>query len=221
MRVGCRISEAPIIQGAQYAMIIPPKHHVARLLIEDAHQKLTHAGQEHILTELRQQFWIPKGRSAVRKVVRSCLTCKKQRATKREQMMAALPAFRTTAYEPCFSHTGVDYVGPLNVKTRRAVVKRWGAIFTCLNSRAVHLELATSLESDCFINVSRRFINRKGAPNVFTSTAEPISLGPKERSEKPLTTATRNRSRMSCYKRDASGYSNHLRLHTLAVFGRG
>ena len=124
MRVGCRISEAPIIQGAQYAMIIPPKHHVARLLIEDAHQKLTHAGQEHILTELRQQFWIPKGRSAVRKVVRSCLTCKKQRATKREQMMAALPAFRTTAYEPCFSHTGVDYVGPLYVKTKRAVVKR-------------------------------------------------------------------------------------------------
>ena len=150
-------------------MIIPPKHHVARLLIEDSHQKLAHAGQEHILTQLRQQFWIPKGRSAVRKVVRSCLTCKKQRATKKEQMMAALPAFRTTAYEPCFTHTGVDYFGPLNVKRGRAVVKRWGAIFTCLNSRAVHLELATSLESDCFINVLRRFMNRRGPPRCIYS----------------------------------------------------
>ena len=145
IRVGGRISEAAITQGAKCPMIIPPKHHVARLLIEDSHQKLAHAGQEHILTQLRQQFWMPKGRSAVRKVVRSCLTCKKQRATKMEQMMASLPAFRTTAYEPCFTHTGVDYFGPSHVKRGRAVVKRWGAIFTCLNSRAFHLELATSL----------------------------------------------------------------------------
>ena len=82
IRVGCRISEAPITQGAKCPMIIPPKHHVARLLIEDYQQKLAHAGQEHILTQLRQQFWIPKRRSAERKVVQSCLTCKKQRATK-------------------------------------------------------------------------------------------------------------------------------------------
>ena len=116
IRVGGRISEAPITQGAKCPMIISPKHHVARLLIEDSHQKLVHAGQEHILTQLRQQFWIPKGRSAVRKVVRSCLTCKKHRATKMEQMMTALPAFRTTAYEACFTHTGVDYFGPLNVR---------------------------------------------------------------------------------------------------------
>ena len=125
IRVGGRISKAPITQGAKCPMIVPPKHHVARLLIEDSHQKLAHAGQEHILTQLRRQFWIPIGRSAVRKVVRSCLTCKKQRATKMEQMLAALPVFRTTAYEPCFTYTGVDHFGPLNVKRGRAVVKRW------------------------------------------------------------------------------------------------
>ena len=44
-----------------------------------------------------------------------------------------------------------------------------GAIFTCLNSRAVHLELATSLESDCFINVLRRFMNRRGPPRCIYS----------------------------------------------------
>ena len=50
MRIGSHISEAPIMQGDKYPMIILPKHHVARLLIEDAHQKLAHAGQERILT---------------------------------------------------------------------------------------------------------------------------------------------------------------------------
>ena len=50
-----------------------------------------------------------------------------------EHIMSALPAFRTTAYEPCFTYTGVYYFGPLNVKKGISVVKRWGAIFTCIN----------------------------------------------------------------------------------------
>ena len=105
----------------------------------------------------------------MRNIVRACMKCKKQRAARMEQMMATLPPFRTTAYEPCFTHTGVDYFGPLNVKKGRAVFKRWGALFTCLNSRAVHLELATSLECDDFINVRRRFINRRGPPKFMYS----------------------------------------------------
>ena len=169
LRVGGRITEAPVSFGAKFPMIIPPKHHVTELLISAYHRKFAHAGQNHILAQLRERFWIPKGRPAIRKMVRSCLACKKQRAKRMEQVMAALPVFRTTAYEPCFTHTGVDYFGPLNAKRGRAVVKRWGVIFTCLNSRAVHLELASSLEADCFINVLRRFVNRRGSPKSIHS----------------------------------------------------
>lgn len=169
IRVGGRITEAPVSFDSKFPMIIPPSHHVTRLLIEHFHQALAHAGQDHILAQMRERYWIPKGRSAVRKVVRSCLSCRRYQAAAMEQMMAALPAFRTTAYEPCFTYSGVDYFGPLNVKRGRAVVKRWGAIFTCLNSRAVHLELASSLETDCFINLLRRFINRRGSPRFIYS----------------------------------------------------
>lgn len=101
-----------------------------------------------------------------------------------EQMMATLPAFRITAYEPCFTYTGVDYFGPLNVKRGRSVVKRSGAIFTCLNSRAVHLEVATSLETNCFINVFRTFINRRGLPKCMYSDNGSNFVG----AEKEITT---------------------------------
>ncbi|XP_068696913.1 uncharacterized protein [Montipora foliosa] len=47
--------------------------------------------------------------------------------------------------------------------------KTWGVLFTCLNSRAVHLELASSLETDCFINVLRRFTKRRGTPKTIHS----------------------------------------------------
>ena len=77
------------------AMIVPSKDHVAQLLIQVFHQKLAHDGQDRTLAQLREQFWTPKGRSAVHKVVRSCLTCKKQRVVGMELMMAKFPAFRT------------------------------------------------------------------------------------------------------------------------------
>ena len=36
-------------------------------------------------------------------------------------------------------------------------------------TRAIHLELVESLDSDSFINVLQRFINRRGRPNTIVS----------------------------------------------------
>ena len=80
------------------------------------------------------------------------------------QEMAELPKVRLTPYEPPFTFSGVDYFGPFYVKRGRGKVpeKRWGAIFVCMNSRAVHLEVVKSLETDDFILVLMRFLNRRG-----------------------------------------------------------
>ncbi|XP_066933480.1 uncharacterized protein [Clytia hemisphaerica] len=83
--------------------------------------------------------------------------------------MANLPEDRITVSTPTFYHTGVDYFGPILVKVLRSRVKRWGCIFTCLTTRAIHLEVAPSLESDDFINVLERFICRRGSPKLIRS----------------------------------------------------
>ena len=76
--------------------------------------------------------------------------------------MADLPLQRVTPDEPPFTRVGVDYFGPFEVKSRRSVVKRYGVIFTCLAIRAIHIEVAPSLDTDSYINALRRFIARRG-----------------------------------------------------------
>ena len=76
--------------------------------------------------------------------------------------MADLSKSRTEPAPP-FTYCGVDFFGPWHIQGGRAVVKRYGALFTCLASRAVHIEVADSLETDSFINALRRFICRRGS----------------------------------------------------------
>ena len=73
------------------------------------------------------------------------------------QVMSELPQMRLAPYTPPFYTTSCDYFGPLTVKIGRGKRdKHYGVIFTCLNTRAVHLELATDLSTMEFLQVLRR-----------------------------------------------------------------
>jgi hypothetical protein len=76
--------------------------------------------------------------------------------------MADLPHDRVNPSAPPFTCVGVDYFGPFIVREKRSMVKRYGVIFTCLAVRAIHLEIARTLDTDSFIMALRRFISRRG-----------------------------------------------------------
>ena len=83
--------------------------------------------------------------------------------------MADLPRERVDVDKPPFTYVGVDYFGPMQVKFRRGTVKRYGCIFTCLVTRAVHLEVAHSLDSNSFLMALHRFMARRGKPQKIFS----------------------------------------------------
>ena len=169
IRVSGRITEAPITYDTKHQMILPQHHFVTELVINHYHVRLGHCGPEHALSKLREEFWIVKGRAAIKKVLGRCFKCKKNHSERMSQEMADLPKVRVTPYEPPFTYTGIDYFGPLNVKRGRGTAKRYGCIFVCMTTRAIHLELAQSLETDAFIMVLRRFINARGSVNQLRS----------------------------------------------------
>ena len=162
IRVGGRLERAPIPFEAKHQVLLSPKHPLSRLLVQDIHERHLHVGREHTLALVRQQFWILGGKSFVRKITNECLHCKRRRAKPTVPLMASLPKERLALCEPPFTHTGLDYFGPINVKRGRVTEKRWGCIFTCLTTRAVHLELAGDLTTDSFIMALRRFRGRRG-----------------------------------------------------------
>jgi len=80
-----------------------------------------------------------------------------------------LPAERLTPNKPPFYCIGVDFFGPFTVRQARSYVKRYGCIFTCFASRAVHLEVAHALTVDSFINAYRRVSSRRGKVHTLYS----------------------------------------------------
>ena len=83
--------------------------------------------------------------------------------------MVDLPKERLLPYHPPFTFTGLDFFGPFYVKRARNVIKVYGCIFVCFNSRAVHIEDVSSLETDTFILALRRFISVRGCPKEIWS----------------------------------------------------
>ena len=162
VRVGGRIRQASLSQDTKHPVVLPGQGHITKILTSHCHEKALHQGKGITLNEIRSSgFWIIGGGTVVSRMIHECVTCRRLRAKVQEQKMADLPEDRLTPTPP-FTYCGVDYFGPWYVKEGRKELKRYGVLFTCLVTRAIHLEVANSLETDSYINALRRFICRRG-----------------------------------------------------------
>jgi hypothetical protein len=72
-----------------------------------------------------------------------CTVCREIEAKVETQLMANLPKFRMQPHTPPFLYSSLDYFGQLKVKVgRNKTCKHYGVVFTCLNTRTIHCELA-------------------------------------------------------------------------------
>ena len=129
-----------------------------------------HGGVKATLTELRSHFWIVRGRSTIRQILCKCVVCKRiEGQTYHTPIAPPLPSFRVVESHP-FTHTGVDFAGPLYVKKKATLnSKAWICLYTCCVTHAIHLELVPDLSTDTFIQSMKRFTSRRGVPSRFVS----------------------------------------------------
>ena len=152
-------------------VLVPKQHHLTRLLIYYSHCKSLHMGLQSTLSFLRMHgLWIVKARQAVLSVLKDCIVCKRYNAsTVRYPSPPFLPKSRVNLSVP-FAHTGVDYTGHLWLREKNGErVKTYILIFTCFNTRAIHLEVVQSMTTSEFILAFIRFSNRFGVPRTVYS----------------------------------------------------
>ncbi|CAC5390484.1 unnamed protein product [Mytilus coruscus] len=174
LRVGGRIRHAKTVDLHLQPIIIPKKHHLAVLLTRHYHELTCHQGRHMTEGALRSGgFWVIGSKRLVSTIIRQCVTCKKLRGQFKVQKMSDLPEDRLTPGPP-FTFVGIDTFGPYQIihrKTRGSSInqKRWAILFTCLVSRAIHLEVIEEMSSASFINAYRRFIAIRGSVKLLRS----------------------------------------------------
>lgn len=165
IRVGGRLRNSDLQTEQKHPIILGTHTHLTNLIIADAHKKTLHGGIQLMLCYLRSKYWIIHAKNAVKACIHKCLICARQRAATRTQIMGDLPKVRVTQARP-FLHSGVDFAGPLQIlmsKGRGAKSnKAYIAIFICMATKAIHLELVGDLTSESFIGAFNRFIARRG-----------------------------------------------------------
>lgn len=177
LRVGGRlnkVSDHVIGSGMRNPIILPKGSHISTLIVRHFHQKVCHQGRHFTEGAVRSSgFWIVGLKGIVASEIRDCFICRKLRKPLGNQQMSDLPQDRCEPSPP-FSFVGVDTFGPWPIvfrKTRGGIAnqKRWALMFTCLVTRAIHIEIIEELTSSAFINALRRLIAIRGPVTQFRS----------------------------------------------------
>ncbi|XP_052820244.1 uncharacterized protein LOC128246076 [Mya arenaria] len=167
IRSSSRLKYADFMPFESRNPIILPRHSwTTKLIVRDIHEKNGHSGTNLTLSELSTRYWVIHAREVIREVENLCSECKRRKAKPAQQIMAPLPQIRLNMPLRAFAHVAVDYGGPFLTKQGRGKSrqKRYLCLFTCLASRAVHLEVAYALDTSSFLNAFYRMVSRRGLP---------------------------------------------------------
>ena len=169
LRVGCRIQKSSASEEIKHPQLLARKSDIAVMIIRWYHEKVAHSGTGITMNNIRSSgFWIINCNAAVRSHISKCVTCRHLRGNFQHQKMASLPSDRLCE-EPPFTYCDVDLFGPFVTKEGHKELKRYGALFIYLSSRAIHIETVASLNTDSFILCLRRFIGFRGNIRVLIS----------------------------------------------------
>ena len=167
-------------------VILPRHHRIVELLVLWAHQNIKHSGVSDTLVYLREKYWIIKGQQVVRKIVRSCVICRKLEGPSYPSVPAPDLPFERVSDHPPFTYTGLDFAGPLfacesNGSEMKVMGKVYICLFTCASTRGIHLELTRGLDVDSFLLALRRFSARRDLPaTLFSDNAKTFRAASKE-----------------------------------------
>ena len=153
-------------------ILLGKRHHLTLLIIRQSHYECKHLGIQATLTRLRLRgFWITSARSTIKRVLSECIVCKKFNSFSYQYpRFTNFSRAQVELFRP-FKHVGIDFTKHWWVKVKGSpqAQKMFILVYTCLNIRAVHLDLIPDMSSSSFVQSFQRFVSRFGIPDFLYS----------------------------------------------------
>ena len=182
IKVGGRLSRADLSFGRKHPTLIPDTL-TGDALLGYLHSKTEHQGRKITTSAVREAGFCPLGGSnRIRRIISTCVPCRTLRAPTMSQKMADLPEQRLYRTPP-FYHCGIDVFGHFFIshgkatRTNPGVQKVWVLLFSCLYSRAIHLEILDSMDTASFKLAFNRFQALRGDCAYLRSDAGSNFMG--------------------------------------------
>lgn len=163
LRVGGRLEKNDYLPyDRKHPIIISYKSRLANLLIRFAHDKTLHGGNRITMNYIKNKYCILKVKSTIKFELHKCVICFRFKKYINNQLMGNLPKERTQISKP-FTNTGTDFCGSFDIRYAKGrgnkSYKCYIAIFVCLATKAVHIEIVSDLTSKAFIAAFQRFVS--------------------------------------------------------------
>ena len=172
VRCSGRFKYANLSYMRKYPIFLPRQSYLTELIIGDRHRRNKHAGVKTTLAEIREEYWIPRGRRLVQRIINNCVVCRRITAKPfKPPGPPPLPQIRLSEMPP-FTNTGVDFAGPLYCRERgrgKKAYKSYISLYTCASTRAIHMELVPDMSSPALKNSMIRFVSTRGIPQCMIS----------------------------------------------------
>ena len=132
-------------------ILLPKSSALTTLIVREVHGKMNHVGLFSVLRELRKNFWIESSLSAVKKVLKSCVICRRIHERPIKLNQNSYRPFRASPPQKCFKSVFIDHIGPFQAKINGERTKVWFLIVSCLFSRAINLKICRKLDVHEFL----------------------------------------------------------------------
>ena len=181
IRVGGRLEDASHLElDAACPVMLHADHILADRVLHHVHENvLEHVGHYRgLLGRLNLMYWIVKGTRAMKRVTKNCVVCRRKGQKTMEQLMGKLPDTRIPPGQrvvPFATATLCDAFGPIITRGGRVTRgnptggtnKRWGLVFRCCLTSAVHVEVLMDSSTESFLAALQRFLTFRCKPDIL------------------------------------------------------
>ena len=182
IRVKGKMANMPADLDEKYPVLISKHSKLIPSLVYDYHLKMRHAGVYKILNSLRKNFYIPNSYNTVRKILKSCIPCKKLYGKTVKVNQSPYRDFRIDPSQRPFRTIALDHIGPFTVyDPSNSKIKVYLLIVTCLYTRAINLLVCHNVDNKSFFQAFQQHVHEYGvSQTIISDNGSPITSSVKQ-----------------------------------------